>query len=68
MSLLSFGVSSVLFVFNIILTYISALMRFSKCSFEHSLKIIMFSKDFLKVSLCCDFLRCICYFASLEEV
>jgi hypothetical protein len=23
---------------------------------EHSLKIMMFSKNFLKVSLCCDFL------------
>jgi hypothetical protein len=32
MFVLSFGVSSVLFVFSIILTYISALMRFSKCS------------------------------------
>jgi hypothetical protein len=35
---------------------------------EHSLKIMMFSKDFLKVLLCCDFLRCIRCFASLEEV
>jgi hypothetical protein len=32
MSMLSFRVSSVLFVFNIFLSYISALMRFSKCS------------------------------------
>jgi hypothetical protein len=37
---------------------------FIKCS----LKIMMFSKDFLKDSLCCDFLRYMCYFASLEEV
>jgi hypothetical protein len=35
---------------------------------EHSLKIMMFSKNFLKVSLCCDFLRCMCYFASLGKV
>jgi hypothetical protein len=35
---------------------------------EHSLKIIMFSKDFLKVSLCCDFLYCMCCFVSLEDV
>jgi hypothetical protein len=35
---------------------------------EHSLKIMMFSKDFLKVSSCCDFLRCMCYFANLEKV
>jgi hypothetical protein len=32
MSMLSFGVSSVLFVFSIVLSYIFALMRFSKCS------------------------------------
>jgi hypothetical protein len=35
---------------------------------EHSLNIMMFSKDFLKVLLCCDFLHCMCYFTSLEEV
>jgi hypothetical protein len=34
MSVLSFGESFVLFVFIIILTCISALMRFSKCSFS----------------------------------
>jgi hypothetical protein len=68
MSMLSFGVSPVLFVFSIILSYISALIRFSKCSFKNSLKIMVFSKDSFKVSLCCDFLRCMCCFASLEEV
>jgi hypothetical protein len=30
--MLSFEVSPVLFVFSIVLSYISALMRFSKCS------------------------------------
>jgi hypothetical protein len=35
---------------------------------EHSLKIMMFSKDFLKVSLCCNFLRSMYWFASLEDV
>jgi hypothetical protein len=35
---------------------------------KHSLKIMVFSKDFLKVSFCCDFLRCMCCFANLEEV
>jgi hypothetical protein len=35
---------------------------------EHYLKIMMFSTDFLKVLLCYDFLHCMCYFASLEEV
>jgi hypothetical protein len=33
-----------------------------------SLKIIMFSKDFLKESLFCDFLHCMCCFASLGKV
>jgi hypothetical protein len=32
MFVFSFGVRSVPFVFSIVLTYISALMRFSKCS------------------------------------
>ena len=32
MSMLSFKISSILFVFSIILSYISALIRFSKCS------------------------------------
>jgi hypothetical protein len=35
---------------------------------KRSLKIMMFSKDFLKESLFCDFLRCMCYFTRLEEV
>jgi hypothetical protein len=35
---------------------------------KHSLKIMVFLKDSVKVSLCYDFLRCMCYFASLEEV
>jgi hypothetical protein len=35
---------------------------------RHSLKIMVFSNDSFKVSLCCDFLCCMCYFASLEEV
>jgi hypothetical protein len=35
---------------------------------KHSLKMMVFSKDSFKVSLCCDFLRCMCYFVSLEKV
>jgi hypothetical protein len=68
MSMLSFGVSSVLFVFSIVLSYIFALMRFSKCSLSIFLKIMMFPKDSFKVSSCCDFLRYMCSFISLEEV
>jgi hypothetical protein len=37
-------------------------------SIKHSLKIMMFSKDFLKESLFCDFLRCMYCFTSLKEV
>jgi hypothetical protein len=35
---------------------------------KHSLMIMVFSKGSFKVSLCCDFLRCMCSFISLEEV
>jgi hypothetical protein len=35
---------------------------------KHSLKIMVFLKDSFKVSLCCDFLHCMCYFTNLEEV
>jgi hypothetical protein len=34
---------------------------------KHSLKMIMFSKDSFKVSLCSDSLCCMCLFVSLEE-
>jgi hypothetical protein len=66
--MLSFRVSSVLFVFSIVLSYIFALMRFSQVFIKHSLKMMVFSMDSFKVSLCCNFLPCMCYFASLEEV
>jgi hypothetical protein len=33
---------------------------------KHSLKMMMFSKDSFKVSLCFDFLRCMCLFVILE--
>jgi hypothetical protein len=68
MSVLSFWVSSILFVFIIVLSYIFALIRFFQVFIKHSLKIMVFSNDSFKVSLCCDFLRCICCFAGLEEV
>jgi hypothetical protein len=35
---------------------------------KRSLKIMMFSKDFLKESLFGDFLHCMCCFASLGKV
>jgi hypothetical protein len=35
---------------------------------KHSLKIMVFSKDSFKVSLCCNFLRCMYSFISFEEV
>jgi hypothetical protein len=35
MSVLNFGVSSILSVFSIILTYVSPLIRFSKCSLSN---------------------------------
>jgi hypothetical protein len=35
---------------------------------KRSLKIMMFSKDFLRASLFYDFLRCMYYFASLGKV
>jgi hypothetical protein len=65
---LSFGVSSVPFVFSTILSCLSTLMRFYQVSIKRSLKIMMFSKDFLKASLFCDFLRCMYYFARLGKV
>jgi hypothetical protein len=34
---------------------------------KHSLKMIMFSKDSFKVSLCFDFLHCMCIYVGLEE-
>jgi hypothetical protein len=64
---LSFGVSSVpLFLALFIVCF--SLNRVFQVFIKRSLKIMTFSKDFLKDSLCCDFLCCMCYFASLEEV
>ena len=49
MSILSFGVRFVLFVFSIVLSHIFALIRFFQVFIKHSLKIMMFSKDPFKV-------------------
>jgi hypothetical protein len=66
--MLSFGVSSIFFVFSIVLSYIFCLDEVFQVFIKHSLKIMVFSKDSFKVSLCCDFFPYMCYFASLEEV
>jgi hypothetical protein len=68
MSMLSFGLILVNLIFNIIVALVYALLRFPKCSSSFFLKMIMFSKDSFKIPLCCDFLRCICSFISLEKV
>jgi hypothetical protein len=66
--MLSFGVSSILFVFSIVLSYIFCLDEVFQVFIKHSLKIMVFSKDYFKVSLCCNLLHYMCYFANLEEV
>jgi hypothetical protein len=66
--MLSFGVILVSLVFNTVVALVYALLRFPKCSSSFFLKMIIFSKDSLKISLCCDFLHCMCSFISLEKV
>jgi hypothetical protein len=63
MSMLSFGVSSVPFIFSTVLSLSSALMSFFKCSLS-----IFKDDDVFKVSLCFDSLHCMCLFVSLKEV
>jgi hypothetical protein len=64
----NFGVILVSLVFNTVVALVYALLSFPKCSSSFFLKMIMFSKDSFKISLCCDFLSCMCYFISLKKV
>jgi hypothetical protein len=66
--MLSFGVILVSLVFNTIVALVYALLSFPKCSSSFFLKMIMFSKEFFKIPLCCDFLSCMCSFISSEKV
>jgi hypothetical protein len=68
MSILSFEVILVFLVFNTVVALVYALLSFPNCSSSFSLEMIMFSKGSIKIPLCCDFLRCMCSFISLEEV
>ena len=68
MSMLSFGVILVPLVFNTVVAFGLCLIEFPKMFIKFLQEMIMFSKDSFKVSLCCDFLRCICSFISLEAV
>jgi hypothetical protein len=68
MTVLSFEVSSVPFVFITVLSCIFYLGEVFQVFIKCSLKIMMFLEDFLKDSLYCDFLCCMCCSASLEEV
>jgi hypothetical protein len=62
MSMLSFDAILVSLVFNTIMAFVYALLSFPKCSSSFFLKVIVFAKNFFKIPLCCDFLRCICFF------
>ena len=68
MSMLSFRVILISFVFNTIIAFVIGLVESSKCLSRFSLKVIVFVKNSFKIPLCCDFLRCMCSFICLEEV
>jgi hypothetical protein len=53
--MLSFGVILVSLVFNTIVALVYAMLSFPKCSSSLSLEMIMFSKESIKIPLCCDF-------------
>ena len=67
MSMFSFGVSLVPLHFDTVLPSSYSLLIFSKHTLRFTSKEFMFSNDSFKVSLCCDLLRCMCYFVNLEE-
>jgi hypothetical protein len=68
MSMLNFGVILVSFAFNTVVAFGLCLVEFSKVFIKFLQEMIMFSRDSFKVSLYCDFLRCMCSFISLKEV
>jgi hypothetical protein len=68
MSMLSCGVILVSFVLNTVVAFGLCLVEFSKVFIKFLQEMIMFSNDSFKVLLCCDFLRCMCSFISLEKV
>jgi hypothetical protein len=68
MSILSFEVILVSFAFNTVIAFGLCLIEFFKVFIKFLQEMIMFSNDSFKVSLCRNFLRCMCSFISLEEV
>jgi ATP/ADP translocase len=67
MSMLSFGVSSIPFIFSIVLSPSSALMSFSKYSLSIFKDDDVF-KRFFQSFIVFDSLRCMCLFVSLEDI
>ena len=68
MSMLSFEVILISLVFNTVIAFVLCLVESPKCSPSFFLKVMMLAKNSFKIPVCCDFLRCMCSFISLEEV
>jgi hypothetical protein len=64
MSVLSFGVSFISFVFNTIIASVLHFTEFSKCSSNCFLRMIMFAKELFQTPLCYDsYVACALLFA-----